>query len=129
MKKLREVWEQFSLNFFKDECFLKRTECFFVDIDFLLILEFSLFAFSIICWGLIYYHSSIKKMFSLTHFSPMFRFIQKPVIWFEMQIKWLISLWNKTMGWNGLRNYILGTLILRIKEKYSFALQGQRSYI
>ena len=37
------------------------------------------------------------------HFNPMLHFIQKPVIWFSLQIKWLVSIWNATLGWNGLR--------------------------
>ena len=36
------------------------------------------------------------------HFSPALHFIQKPVISFAMQIKWLVSIWNARMGWNGL---------------------------
>ena len=32
----------------------------------------------------------------------MLRFIQKSVICFVEQNKWLISIWNATLGWNGL---------------------------
>ena len=38
----------------------------------------------------------------LTHFSPVLHFIYKSIIWFEVQIKWLVSIWNATPGWNGL---------------------------
>ena len=38
----------------------------------------------------------------LIHFSPVFNFNKKPVILFVLQIKWLVSTWNVTVGWNGL---------------------------
>ena len=38
----------------------------------------------------------------LTHISLLY-FIQKPVIWFAKQIKWLVSIWNKTLCCYGLQ--------------------------
>ena len=38
----------------------------------------------------------------LTHFSLVLHFIWKSVIWFLVQIKWLGSIWNATLSWNGL---------------------------
>ena len=38
-----------------------------------------------------------------THFSSVLHFIQKPVI---EQNKRLVSIWNATLGWNGLSCYI-----------------------
>ena len=43
----------------------------------------------------------------LTHFSPVLRFIQKPVIWFALQIKWLVAIWNAVLGRNRLRTLII----------------------
>ena len=37
---------------------------------------------------------------SLTHLSPVMHFIYKPVMWILLQIKWLVSIWNATLGWN-----------------------------
>ena len=37
-----------------------------------------------------------------THFSPVLRFLHKPVICFALQNKWLVSTWNVILGWNGL---------------------------
>ena len=42
------------------------------------------------------------KISTLTYFSPLLLFIYKPVIWFARQIKWLVSIWNATLDWNGL---------------------------
>ena len=39
---------------------------------------------------------------TLSNFSPVLRFIEKPVIFFALQIKWLVSIWNATLGWNEL---------------------------
>ena len=36
----------------------------------------------------------------LSRFSPVLHFISKPVIWFAVKIKWLVSIWNATLGWN-----------------------------
>ena len=38
----------------------------------------------------------------LSYLSLMLCFIEKPVIWFILQIKWLVSIWNAILGWNGL---------------------------
>ena len=43
------------------------------------------------------------QFFSLTHFSPVFRFIQKSIKRFALQKKWLVPIWNATMGRNGLK--------------------------
>ena len=43
----------------------------------------------------------------LTHFSSLLYFILKPVIWFWEQIKWLVSIWNATLGWNWLKSILL----------------------
>ena len=44
----------------------------------------------------------IKTSPTLTNFSPVLYFIYKPVIWFTEQFKWLVSIWNGTMGWHWL---------------------------
>ena len=38
----------------------------------------------------------------LTHISPVLHFIEIQVIGFTVQIKWLVSIWNATLSWNGL---------------------------
>ena len=43
----------------------------------------------------------------VTRFSPLLHFIMKPVIWFAQQIKWLVSIWNATLGWDGFSSNIL----------------------
>ena len=42
-----------------------------------------------------------KVLTCLTYFSPKSHFVRKPVISFILQIKWLVSVWNATLGWNG----------------------------
>ena len=42
----------------------------------------------------------------LTHFSLVLHSIQKPVVWFTVQSKWLVSIWNTTLGWNGSKGYL-----------------------
>ena len=37
-----------------------------------------------------------------THFSTVLHFILKPVIWCAQHIKWLVSIRNATLDWNGL---------------------------
>ena len=39
---------------------------------------------------------------NLTYFNPVLHFTEKPVIWFTMQIKWLVSICNATPSWTGL---------------------------
>ena len=39
--------------------------------------------------------------FMLTYFISVLLFIRKPVIWFVLQNKKLVSIWNATLGWNG----------------------------
>lgn len=41
-------------------------------------------------------------LYFLTHFSSMLHSIKKPVFWFVTPSKWLVSVSNVTMGWNGL---------------------------
>ena len=43
----------------------------------------------------------------LTHLSPVLHFIQQPVIWFAMRIKWLVSIWNVRLGGNGLICFLI----------------------
>ena len=38
----------------------------------------------------------------LTHISPMLDFKQKPINWFAMQIKWLVSIRDSVLGSSGL---------------------------
>ena len=45
--------------------------------------------------------------FFLTHFSSVLHFIYKPVICFEGQNKWLVSIWNAKLSWSGLIRYAL----------------------
>ena len=40
----------------------------------------------------------------LTHFSLALHSIEKPVIWFKIQIKWLVSIWNSS--WIGSKDYL-----------------------
>ena len=42
-----------------------------------------------------------KVLTCLTYFSPKSHFVKKPVISFILQIKWLVSVSNATLGWNG----------------------------
>ena len=44
----------------------------------------------------------VNRAISLTYVSPVLHFIQKSFIWFAVQVKWLASLWNATLAWNGL---------------------------
>ena len=48
------------------------------------------------------YFSNILDSFKLIHFNPVLHFIQKPVVWWPEQIKWLVSIWNSTLDWNRL---------------------------
>ena len=41
---------------------------------------------------------------SLTDFWPVLHFIQKPAIWFEVEMKYLVSIWNTPLSWNGLNH-------------------------
>ena len=38
---------------------------------------------------------------SFTNFSPVSDSIQKSIIWFAVQIKWLVFIWNAPLNWNG----------------------------
>ena len=42
----------------------------------------------------------------LTHFSPVLPLTQRPAIWFVVQIKWLISIWNAALGPNELNKRV-----------------------
>ena len=54
----------------------------------------------------------------LTHWNPALHFIWKPVIWFVMKIKWLVSIWIATLGWNELtyKNQSLNTLWSKLES-------------
>ena len=43
-----------------------------------------------------------NKTKTWTYFSPVLFFIFKPVLSFPVQIKWLVSIRNSILGWNGL---------------------------
>ena len=75
------------------------------------------------------------RTLTLTHISPVLYSLSKPVICVAWQIKWLVSLWNATLGWKGLyrlsfhANLIMVNVKLRegfpnatsvIKEKRNF---------
>ena len=45
----------------------------------------------------------VKKLLTslytyLTHFNPILNFLYNLVIWFAVQLKWLVSTWNITLG-------------------------------
>ena len=52
--------------------------------------------------GPIYAYEKTQKSYHLTHFSLVLIFMQKPVICFALENKWLVSTWNPTLGWNSL---------------------------
>ena len=58
----------------------------------------------------------------LTHFNPVLCFIQKPVTCFVLQNKWLVSIWNATLGPNKLidsfkyRYYWVAPITIIIKK-------------
>ena len=43
----------------------------------------------------------IKEKVTLIHFRPVLNFILKPIIWFELPVKYMIYIWDATLGWNG----------------------------
>ena len=45
---------------------------------------------------------NMQLIMTLIQFSLMLCFIEKPVISFTEQNKWLVSIWNATLDWNGL---------------------------
>ena len=57
--------------------------------------------------GHTYQHSPTENTYiiTLTHFSPVLRFIKKPVICFAEQNEWLVSTSNAKLVWNGLSVY------------------------
>ena len=54
-------------------------------------------------------------------FSPVLRFIYKPVICFAEQSKWLVSVWYATLDWNGLIDFYSPTII---KNIFRMVLRG-----
>ena len=53
-----------------------------------------------------------KRLYTYTFainkcFVPVLRFIWKPVICFAQKNRWLVSIWNATLGWNELIEYLL----------------------
>ena len=52
-------------------------------------------------WMVLPHHRS-RKYWNLSPFLPSVAFHKTPVIWFEVLIKWLVSIWNATLGWNEL---------------------------
>ena len=52
------------------------------------------------------YHTHVPSIFvgviCLTHSCLVLRFIQKPLC-FPLENKWLVSIWNTTLGWIGLK--------------------------
>ena len=64
---------------------------------------------------------------TLTYFSSVLHFIQKSLIWFVLKIKWLVSIWNVTLSWNGLKTHFQENLIKIVKtflsSLFSFLLQ------
>ena len=72
-----------------------------------------------------------------THFSQALHFIQKPFVCFSEQNKWLVSVWNATMGWNGLITWgsfascipskIL-TLLCLVSHKRSYILKQPAAF-
>ena len=46
--------------------------------------------------------AKLSKILDLTHWSSLWHFILKLLIGLAKQIKWLVSIWNATLGWNGL---------------------------
>ena len=58
------------------------------------------------------------QLICLTHFSPVLRFIQKQVIRFRLQSKWLVSLWNTTLDWNNLNYFLIFWILLPATKKH-----------
>ena len=58
-----------------------------------------------------------KWNYFVNHFSPVWHFTWKPVIWFVVQIKLLFSMWNATLAWNGLSTmtFFFGVFTILIK--------------
>ena len=46
-------------------------------------------------------------------FQPSVEFHVKAVTWFAVQIKWLVSIWNATLGWIGLKTFFFGSCNFR----------------
>ena len=45
---------------------------------------------------------TISHLAAFTYFSTVLHFIKKPVVWYVLQIKWLVSIWNAILGRNEL---------------------------
>ena len=48
--------------------------------------------------------------------------IQKPAIWNAQQIKWLVSLWKTTLGWNGFVKLLYWVLLILLSVKIKLSL-------
>ena len=71
-----------------------------------------------------YWESRLK----LTYFSPVLHFISKPVIWLGLQIKWLVSIWNATMGWKELRRALATYDFCRYSFDFGMCWQNWSAY-
>ena len=47
-------------------------------------------------------NKQLLRCFFLTHSGQVLYIIQKPVLWFAIEIRWVVSMWNETLGWNEL---------------------------
>ena len=56
-----------------------------------------------IYWFLYLWYRNSLNLNELTNFSLALHFIKKPVIWFPIQIKRLVSIWNATLGLNEIK--------------------------
>ena len=63
---------------------------------------------------------------ALNQFSPVLYFIKKPVTSFTLQIKWLVSVWNTALAWNGLIS-LKCTLIFFLLRKISSDYNGMEN--
>ena len=75
-------------------------------------------------------HSSARDSSILTHSSLVFYIIQKPVVWFVLQITWLVSIWNATLGRNRLNStnkFIIAISYWSKPRKYQISKYWQRS--
>ena len=58
------------------------------------------------------------QLIRLTNFSPVLHFIQKQVIRFRLQSKWLVSIWNTTLDWNNLNYFLIFWILPSTKKHY-----------
>ena len=73
----------------------------------------------------------LEHFFILTYFSPVLHFIQEPVIRFAVQIKWLVSKRNATLGWNGLNDlqFYGETLFYFLHRWFCWPYQSNLNYL